>query len=223
VKSCPEYKALIDHDVGLDASEVADLSAHLQTCTDCAVYRADAARTQHLLRALRRRLTTKDPLEDAFEKLSARSVASRRQLNWALALLAAAITAPLAVALRGELSARVSVLLLVVTLAGGLLVWAALRDQSAFTRLKERPQGFFETWARDLARRIRMTTGGAVLVSAWSTGFLAWAILGAFPMYQRVVLLSVAFLLAFGALHTVFVELRDLKRELDLVREADCD
>lgn len=223
MKSCPEYKALIDLDAGIDASEVADLTAHLQTCTDCAVYSADAARTQLLLRALRKRLTTKDPLEDAFEQLSARLLASRRQLYWALALLAAAITAPFAVALRGELAALVSVPLLAVILGGGLLVWTALRNQSALTRLKERPSGFFETWARDLAQRIRMTTGGAVLVSAWSTGFLAWAVLGAFPTYQRVVLVSVAFLLAFGALHTVFVELRDLKSELDLVREADHD
>jgi predicted anti-sigma-YlaC factor YlaD len=223
MKSCPEYKALIDLDAGVAPLEAADLGAHLQTCADCAAYRADAARTEHLLRALRRRLMTRDPLDDAFERLSVRSAASRRQLYWALALLAAAITTPFAAALRGPLPAPVSLLLVVVIAAGGMLVWAALREQSSFARFRERPQDFFATWTRDLAQRIRMTTGGAVLVSAWAIGFLAWAVLGAFPTYQRAVLLGVAFLLAFGALHTFFVELRDLKSELNLVREAGRD
>ncbi len=223
MKSCPEYKALIDLDAGVDGAEAADLGAHLQTCADCTAYKADAARTEHLLRALRRRLTTQDPLDRAFERLSVRSAASRRQLHWALALLAAAITTPFAVALRGPLPTPVSLSLLVVIAAGGMLVWVALREQSAFTRFKERPQDFFETWTRDVAQRIRMTTGGAVLVGVWSAGFLAWAVLGAFPTYQRAVLLGAAFLLAFGALHTVFVELRDLKSELNLVREAGRD
>lgn len=220
MKSCPEYKALIDLDAGVPPADAADLSAHLQTCADCTAYKADAARTEHLLRALRRRLTTQDPLDGAFERLSVRSAASRRQLYWALALLAAAITTPFAVALRGPPPAPVSLLLLVVIAACGVTVWAALREQAAFTRFKERPHDFFETWTSDLAKRIRMTTGGAVFVGVWSAGFLAWAVLGPFPTYQRAVLLGAAFLLAFGALHTVFVELRDLKSELNLVRQA---
>ncbi len=220
MKTCPEYKALIDLDAGVDAAEAAELGAHLHTCADCAAYGAEGARTKHLLRALRRRLATEDPLDGAFQRLSVRSAASRRQLYWALALLAAAITTPFAVAVRSGLSGAVSLSLLVVIAAGGLLVWAALREQSAFTRFRERPQDFFETWTRDLTQRIRMMTGGAMLVGVWSAGFLAWAVLGPFPTYQRAVLLGVAFLLAFGVLHTVFVELRDLKSELNLVARS---
>lgn len=223
MKSCPEYKALIDRDAGVAPAEAADLTAHLHTCADCTAYKADAAMTEQQLRALRRRLATQYPLDSAFEQLSRRSAASRRQLSWALVLLAVSITAPFAVALRGGLSVPVALLLLVVIAACGVCVWAALREQSAFARLKERSQGLFETWTRDLAQRIRMTTGGAAFVGVWSIGFIAWAVLGAFPMYQRVVLLGAAFLLAFGALHTVFVELRDLKSELNLVREAGRD
>jgi hypothetical protein len=220
MKSCPEFKSLVDRYPDLESSERASLDTHIQSCGDCAEYKADADRTMELLRALRKHLTPTDPVDQAFERLSSRLAASKRQMVWALVLLATCITAPFAILLRGDLPRTGWGLLVLTVVAAGILVWVATREQSAMLRLVERAGGFYATWQRDLQKRIRMLTGAGVFVAAWSIGFLFYSMLGPFGIVERLVVLSAAFLLAFGALHTFVVELPQLKGELRLVRDA---
>jgi anti-sigma factor RsiW len=218
--SCPEYKSLIDHYLDLDVSQKANLDAHLKSCASCAEYKADADKTMQLLRDLRKRLTPTDPVDQAFDLLSSRLAASRRQMVWALVLVAACVTAPFAMMLRGDLPLTVGGLLLLSLASAGGVAWQISREQSSMVRLTRRTAGFYETWKRDLNRRIRMTTGGAVYVAAWSIGFLFYSVLGPFGLVEQLVVLSAAFLLVVGALHTFFVELPQLKNELGHVRDA---
>ena len=103
MKSCPEYKSFVDRFGGLDSNQRASLDAHLKSCGDCAEYKADADRTLQLLRAFRKHLTPTDPIDHAFERLSLRLAASKRQMVWALVLVATCIAAPFAMLLRGDL------------------------------------------------------------------------------------------------------------------------
>jgi len=87
--SCPDYKNLIDRYLDLDdPAQKAALDAHLATCASCAEYKADADKTMRLLRALKGRLTVAAPIDRAFEQLQTRLAASRRQMVWALSLVA---------------------------------------------------------------------------------------------------------------------------------------
>jgi hypothetical protein len=222
MKTCPEFKSLVDRYPDLEPSVSATLDTHLQSCGDCAEYKADADRTMQLLRVLRKRLTPPmDPVDQAFERLSSRVASSKRQMAWALVLLAMCITAPFAMLLRGDLPPTGWGLLALTVVGAGIAVWAGTREQSAMLRLTERADGFYATWQRDLEKRIRMLTGGGVFVAAWSIGFLFYSMLGPFGIVERLVVLSAAFLLAFGALHTFVVELPQLKGELGLVRDAN--
>jgi hypothetical protein len=220
MKSCPEYKSLVDRYPDLESNLRASLDVHLESCGSCAEYKADGDRTMQLLRALRKHLTPTDPIDQAFERLSLRLSASKRQMLWALAFVAICIAAPFAMLLRGDLPSTVSGLLVLTLAAAGIGVWQISRGQSAMLRLTERAGGFYATWQRDLEKRIRMLTGAGVLVAAWSIGFLFYSMLGPFGIVERLVVLCAAILLAFGALHTFVVELPLLKGELRLVRDA---
>jgi hypothetical protein len=220
MKSCPEYKSLVDRYPNLESNLRASLDAHLESCGSCAEYKADADRTMQLLRALRKHVTPSDPVDQAFERLSLRLAASKRQMVWALALVTTCIAAPFAMLLRGGLPRMGWGLLILALVAAGIGVWQISRGQSVMMRLTERAGGFYATWQWDLEKGIRMLTGVGVLVAAWSVGFLFYSMLGPFGIVERVVVLCAAFLLAFGALHTFVVELPQLKSELRLVRDA---
>jgi hypothetical protein len=223
MKSCPEYKSLVDRYGDLDSNLRASLDAHLISCGGCAEYKADADRTMQLLRALRKHLTPTDPIDQAFQRLSLRFAASKRQMVWALVFVAICIAAPFAMLLRGDLQHTVWGLLVVTLAVAGMGVWQIRRGQSAMLRLMGRDGGFYATWQRDLEKGIRMLTGGGVLVTVWSIGFLFYSMLGPFGVVERLVVLCAAFLLAFAALHTFIVELPQLRGELRLVRDASGD
>ena len=220
MQSCPEYKSFIDRHGGLDSSQSASLDAHLKSCGDCADYKADADRTVQLLRAFRKHLTPADPIDQAFERLSLRLAASRRQMVWALVLVATCVAAPFATLLRGDLPQRTWAALAVALAASAVGVWQIRREQSAMLRLTERAGDFYATWRRDIEKGIRMLTGGGVLAIASSVGFLCFSILGPFGVVERLVVLCAAFLTAFAALHTFIVELPQLRGELRLVRDS---
>ena len=220
MKSCPEYKSFVDRYGNLDSNQRASLDTHLESCGDCAEYKADADRTTQLLRAFRKHLAPADPIDQAFERLSSRLAASRRQMVWALVLVATCIAAPFAMLLRGDLPPTVWGLLAVALAAAAIGVWQIRRGQSAMLRLTERDGGFYATWRRDLEKGIRMLTGGGVLATVSCVGFLAHSILGPFDVVERLVVLCAAFLTAFAALHTFIVELPQLRGELRLVRDA---
>jgi hypothetical protein len=219
--SCADYKNLIDRYLDLDDGErKAALDAHLATCASCEEYKADADKTMRLLRELKRHLTVATPVDQALEQLNVRLAASRRQLVWSLALIAVLVATPFAMLLRGGVPALGLGLVALAVVAAAGLVLAARRDQAALVRITQRPGGFYDTWRRDLEKRIRMTTGGAVLVSVWSVGFLFYSVLGPFGIVERTVVLATAVLLGWGGLNTFFVELRQLKSELALVKDA---
>lgn len=221
--SCPEFKPQIDRYVDLDASSRTNLEVHLTTCATCAEYKADADQTLQLFRTLRQRLTPTDPVEQAFERLSGRLAALRRQTVWGLVLVATCITAPLAMLLRGALSPTVLGLLALCLVGAGVAAWQIRREQSAMLSLTRRASGFYGSWQRDLEKKIRMLTGAGVLVAVWSVGFMFYSVLGPFGIVERLVVLSTAFILAVGALHTFVVELKQLKDELALVQDASRD
>ena len=218
--SCPEFRAQIDRYPDLDASSSASLDAHVASCAACAEYKADADKTLQLFRTLRNRLTPTDSVEQAFERLSGRLAALRRQTVWALVFMATCITAPFAILLRGPLPATEFVPPALAVVAAGVLFWAAKREQAAMVGLSRRASGFYSSWQRDLEKKIRMLTGAGVLVAVWSVGFLLYSAFGPFGIVERVVVLCTAFILAVGALHTFVVELKQLKDELALVRDA---
>ena len=220
MKSCPEYKSFVDRYDDLDSNLRGDLDAHLKSCGGCAEYKSDADRTMQLLRAFRKHLTPTDPIDLAFERLSSRLAASRRQMVWALVLIATCIAAPFAMLLRGDLPLKVWGLLAVALAAAAMGAWQISRGQSAMLRLTERAGGFYATWRRDIEKQIRMLTGGGVLAIVSSVGFLSFSILGPFGIVERLVVLSAAFLTAFAALHTFIVELPQLRGEQRLVRNA---
>jgi len=218
--SCADHKNLIDRYLDLDPAQKAALDAHVATCASCAEYKADADKTMRLLRELKRRLAVSAPVDQAFEKLNARIAASRRQMAWSLGLVALLGATPFAMLLRGGAPAVGIGLVALAIVAAVATVWAAQRDQAALLRITQRSGGFYDTWRSDLEKRIRMTTGGAVLVSVWSIGFLFYSVLGPFGIVERAVVLSAAVLLGWGGLHTFLVELRQLKSELALVKDA---
>lgn len=220
MKSCPEYKCFVDRCGDLDSNQRLDLEAHLRSCRDCAEYKADADRTMPLLGALRNQLTPADPIDRAFERLSMRLAASRRQMVWALVLLATCLAAPFAMLLRGDLPHTVWGLFAVTWAAAALGIWHIRREQTAMLRVSERDGDFYATWRRDIEKGIRMLTGGGVLATASSVGFLSFSILGPFGVVERLVVLCAAFLTSFAALHTFIVELPQLRGELRLVRDA---
>jgi hypothetical protein len=220
MKSCPEYKNCVDRYGDLDSNQRASLDAHLESCGGCAEYKADADRTMQLLRALRKHLPPTEPIDQAFERLSLRLAASRRQMVWALVLVATCIAAPFAMLMRGDLPPTVWVLLVVALAAAAIGVWQIRRGQSAMLRLTERADDFYATWRRDIEKKIRMLAGGGVLATVSSVAFLFHSILAAFGVVERLVVLCAAFLTAFAALHTFIVELPQLRGELRLVRDA---
>ena len=220
MKSCPEYKSFVDRYDHLDSNQRASLDAHLESCGGCAEYKADADRTLQLLRTFRKHLTPTDPIDRAFDRLSLRLAASRRQMVWALVLVATCIAAPFAMLMRGDLPHKVWAPFAVALAAAAIGVWKIRRDQSAMLRLTERAGGFYATWRRDIEKGIRMLTGGGVLATVSSVAFLCHSILGPFGVVERLVVLCAAFLTAFAALHTFIVELPQLRGELRLVRDA---
>ena len=220
MKSCPEYKSFVDRYDDLDSNLRGDLDAHLKSCGGCAEYKSDADRTMQLLRTFRKHLTPADPIDLAFERLSSRLAASRRQMVWALVLIATCIAAPFAMLLRGDLPPKVWGLLAVALAAAAMGAWQISRGQSAMLRLTERAGDFYATWRRDIEKGIRVLTGGGVLAVVSSIGFLSFSILGPFGIVERLVVLSAAFLTAFAALHTFIVELPQLRGEQRLVRDA---
>ena len=220
MKTCPEYKSLVDRCGDLDSIQKEGLDNHLASCGDCAQYKSDADRTMKLLRAMQKHPTITDPIDQAFARLSKRLAASKRQMVLALVLVAAVIAAPFALMLRGALSPVVWGLLVVSLVAAAFGVWHIRRGQSAMLNLAERAGGFYATWRRDLENGIRILVGGGVLAIVSCIGFLSFSILGPFGVVERLVVLSAAFLTAFAALHTFVVELPQLRGELRLVRNA---
>jgi anti-sigma factor RsiW len=219
--SCAEFRAQIDRYADIDASSRANLDAHLRACAACAEYKADADKTMQLLRELTKRLTPTAPVEQAFERLATRLAALRRQTVWGLLLVAACIIAPFAMLLRGPLPPGGFAGMLALAVAAAVtLVWGIKREQSAMLSLTRRASGFYSTWQRDLEKKIRMLTGAGALVAVWSVGFMFYSVLGPFGIVEQLVVLSTAFILAVGALHTFVVELKQLKDELALVRDA---
>src|SRR5262245_34726658 len=107
MKSCPDYKSLVDRYGDLESESRASLDVHLGSCGDCAEYKADADRTTQLLRALRKHLTPADPVDEAFKRMSLRLAASKRQMVWMLAFVAICVAAPFAMLMRGDLPLRV--------------------------------------------------------------------------------------------------------------------
>lgn len=220
MKSCPEYKSFVDRNADLDTNQSADLDAHLKSCADCAEYKSDADRTLQLLRAFRKHVTPADPIDQAFERLSSRLAASRRQMVWALVLVAICIAAPFAVLLRGDLPQKIWVPFAVALAGAVFAAWQIHRGQSAMQRLAHRDGGFFASWRHDIESKIRMLTGGGVLAIVSCVAFLSFSILGPFGIVERLVVLSGAILTAFAALHTFIVELPQLRGEQRLVRDA---
>lgn len=220
MKSCPEYKSLVDRYGDLDPGLRGSLDAHLESCTDCADYKAGVDRTMQLLRALRKHWTPADPIDHAFQCLSSRLAASKRQMVWALVLVATCIAAPFAMMLRGDLPLSVWGLLAMSLAAAAIGAWQIRREQTGMLRIAERAGDFYATWRLDLEKRIRMLAGGGVLATMSAIGFLSFSMLGPFGVVERLVVLCAAFLTAFAALHTFIVELPQLKGELRLVRDA---
>jgi len=220
MKSCPEYKSFVDCYGDLNPNQKATLDEHLESCGGCAAYKADADRILQLLRGMRTQFTPADPVDLAFERLSSRLAASRRQMVWALALVAMCIAAPFAMLMRGDLPPRVWSLLAVALAAACVGAWQIRRGQSAVLRLTERADGFYATWRRDLEKRVWVLTGGGVLATVSFVAFLSFSILAPFGAVERLVVLCAAFLTAFASLHTFVVELPHLKGELRLVRDA---
>ena len=220
MNTCPEYKSFVDRYGDLASSQKASLDDHLRSCGGCAEYKADADRSMQLLRALRKHVTPADSTDQAFERLSSRLAASKRQMVLGLVLVATCIAAPFATMLRGNLSHEAWGPLAVALAVAAIGVWQIRRMQSAMLRLTDREGGFYETWRRDLEKGIRMLTGGGVLAIVSCVGFLAFSILGPFGVVERLVVLCAAFLTAFAALNTFVVELPQLRGELRLVRDA---
>jgi hypothetical protein len=220
MKSCSEYTSLADRYADLEPNLKASLDAHLESCGRCAERKADADRAMQLLRMLRKPFTPTEPIDQALERLSLRLAASKRQMLWALVLVATCIAAPFGMLLRGDLPPTVWGLLVLTAAGAAISAWQVRRKQSALLRLTERPGGFYATWQRDLEKGVRMLTGGRMYVTVWSIGFFAYSMLGPFGIVERLVVLGAAFLLAFGALHTFVIELPQLKSELRLVRDA---
>jgi hypothetical protein len=220
MKTCPEYKSLVDRYGDLDSNQKGDLDAHVKSCGGCAEYKADADRTLHLFHAFRKHLTPADPIDQAFERLSSRLAASRRQMAWALVLVATCIAAPFAIMARGDLPQKVWGPLAAALAAASIGAWLIRRGQSAMLRLTERAGDFYATWRRDIENKIRLLTGGGVLATVSCVGFLSFSILGPFGVVERLVVLCAAFLTAFAALHTFIVELPQLRGEQRLIRDA---
>jgi hypothetical protein len=221
--SCPEYKSFVDRHGNLDSNQKARLDAHLESCGDCTEYKADADRTAHLLRAFRKHAQPTDPIDHAFESLSSRLAASKRQMGLALVLIAICIAAPFAMLLRGDLPPRVWGALAIALAAAAVGAWQIRRGQSAMLRLTKRAGDFYAAWRLDIATRIRLLTGGGVLATVSSVGFLFASILGPSGVVERLVVLSAAILTIYAALHTFIVELPQLKGELRLIPDASDD
>lgn len=220
MNSCPEYKSLVDRYGDLETSQRASLHAHLEACASCTDYKAGADRTTHLLRALGKRLTPTDPVDQAFERMSLRLAASRRQMTWLLVFIASCVAAPFAMLLRGDLPLEVWGLFALALAAAGIGAWHIRRGQSAMLHLADRPDDFYATWQRDLEKRIRMLTGGGVYVAVWSIVFLFCSMWAPFDIVGRLVVLGAGFVLVFAALRAFVVELPQLKSELRLVQGA---
>ena len=188
--SCPEFKAQIDRYLDLDPRDQAALGTHLASCASCAEYKTEAERTMQLLRELRKRLTATAPVDQAFERLSARLTALRRQTVWALVLIAVCVATPFAMLLRGPLPPAGFGLLALAVVAGSVFVWQIKREHTAMTSLTRRASGFYASWQRDLERKIRMLTGAGVLVAVWSVGFLFYSALGPFGIVERLVVFA---------------------------------
>ena len=87
-------------------------------------------------------------------------------------------------------------------------------------RLTQRAGGFYADWRRDIETKIRLMTGGGVLATVSSVGFLLASILGPSGLVERLVVLSAAILTIYAALHTFIVELPQLRGELRLLPDA---
>jgi cation transport ATPase len=219
MKSCPEYHNLIDRDGDLDATQKGNLEAHLASCAGCTEYKANVDRTLHLLHALRKHATPTD-LDQAFEQLSSRLAASKRQMAWALVLVALCVAAPFAALSFGDFPRKNWAPFAAALAAAIVAAWQIHRGQSSLHSLTQRAGGFFATWRQDLKSRIRLLTGGGVLAVFSCLAFLSWSMLGPFGIVERLVVLCAALLTAFAALHTFIVELPQLRGEQRLVQDA---
>ena len=173
MKSCPEYKSLVDRYPDLEFNLRGDLEAHLESCGSCAEYKADADRTMQLLRALRKHLTPSDPVDQAFERLSGRLTALRRQMVWALVVhgdlhrgtVRDAAARPFAAHwLRSPRSSRLAAAgfrCLGMSNAGKPRCWASRGERAVSTRPGSGPR-----------EEDPHADGRGVLVAVWSIGFL---------------------------------------------------
>src|SRR5262245_50242371 len=144
--SCPEFQNLIDRNDELDPRQKQALDTHLGSCGDCTGYKADADRTLKLLRSLQKHPAPVDSTAQAFDSLSSRLAASKRQMVWALALVALCIAAPFAMLLRGGLSSKIGILMAATLAGSAIALWQIRRGQSSMLRLTERAGGFYATW-----------------------------------------------------------------------------
>jgi hypothetical protein len=180
----------------------------------------DTTRADQLLGAMSQRLPLVPPPPEALSHLIRRASASRRQLFWSWALVAVCALVPVAMALRGDFSAVISLTFLTTAASAGLTLWVSARQQAALERLRGQQGDFFEDWRRDLHGRIRSTVAGGIFSGVFGICLLGVALLRPFSIGQMLLVLTIAALLLFGALRAVLVELRDLRAERQMLDES---
>lgn len=223
MKTCVDYKGLIDGRPDINESQETELASHLQGCVDCSDYLANADRTASLFRELRSSLAASAESDRAFAAFSVRLKESGRQAFWAVAGAVVFFVAALAIAVRGDLTAVGGIILLSGGLICSYLAWWLSSGGLAMPSRKQPTAGFYEQWRRTLERRIRLTTIVTAIVSAEiALGLLLPAFLGRPLLIDGApLLLGFLFVFGIGVAHTIFLELPKLKRELALVQESE--
>lgn len=224
MKSCTEYKAIIDRHPGIDEPHRAELESHLDDCRECSAYNAESETTSRLFQELRSCLTESAQSDRAYAALSIRLRESGRQKFWALAGAAVCAVAAVAIALRGDLTAIGASILLTIALLCALFAWWLSKGRSALHPLSQPAADFYGDWKQVLKRRIRITTVVAAVVTGEIVvgGVLLSLQESAFLTDETPILFGLGLLLGIGVLHTFFQELPQLRKELLLVEECIC-
>lgn len=222
MKSCAEYKGLIDSQADLDEVQATGLALHLEDCADCSEYKTEADKTQALFRDLHRSFEVDGRPDRAYQAVSRRLKESRRQMFLALAGTAACAVAPAVIWLRGDLTTFGGFVFLLIGSLCGFFAWWLSRGPLTFLPRSQREDSFYEDWRRTLERQIRITTIVAGFVSAeLVVGVLLIALQDRPFLHEgATILFGLAFLMCVGVLYTFFMELPQLRRELALARDC---
>ena len=222
MKSCTEYKAIIDRHPGIDEPQRAELESHLDDCRECSAYKAEAETTSRLFRELRSCLTESAQSDRAYEALSIRLKESGRQKFWALTGVGVCTVAAIAIAVRGDLTAIGALIFLIIGLLCAFFAWWSSRGRSELHPLKQPAHDFYGDWRQFLKRRIRITTlvAGVVTAEIVVGGVLLLLQESVFLTEETPILVGLGLLLGIGVLHTFFQELPQLRKELLLVEEC---